>query len=59
MRTKALRCKCWDVSEEKLEASWAGAKCVRRKRVGNEVREVRHWKDSGFALSELETLTGF
>lgn len=43
---KALRQECRDVSEDKLEASWAGAKWVRGKRVENEDRGMRRWKDS-------------
>lgn len=38
----------WDVSEEKLEAHWAGAKWVQGKREGREVRKVRHYEDLGF-----------
>lgn len=52
VRAKALRQECWNVAEENLEAIWIGAKWVRGKRVGNEVREVRRCKDFGFILSK-------
>lgn len=55
---KAMRQDCQDVSEDKLEADWPGAKWVRGKRVENEVRGLRHWKNFGFILSAMGTITG-
>lgn len=43
----------------RLKASWAGAKQMRGKRVGNYVREVKYCKDFGFILSEMGTIVGF